>query len=918
MATKPVKTLQIERLPVRIYATNTEMGASAALDARAIIQNAIAERGEANIILATGNSQLSFLHTLRVLEGIDWSVVTIFHMDEYIGIDPEHRASFPLFLRENLINFIQPRAFYPVPGNAEDVEAACQEYEDLLRTHPADLVMLGIGENGHLAFNDPPYADFDDPLWVKVIELAEMSRQQQVGEGHFDSLDEVPTHAITLTIPALLAARSMLCLVPETRKARIVRACLRDPISPDRPASILRRAPHAALYLDMDSAALLETSVEERVTTLPVREMVLYKHGVGFFVREGAVAGENVALTFRQDEINDVLKSLAVFDKAGGQVLGIHYQTPMDKDARLASSSIRLSKTASLRDLIADLRGRRVTMDFESAAGILEVVSGRVIGLDESNTLAVDTVSEQLVTLLADDGAVRVFRLGALRSLHVDDPQAGHDLTYFLDTSLSEDARRTVNVRLSAGEHQLAVFYVAPSPTWRVSYRLVAESEVGTESGKALLQGWGLFDNRLEEDLEDVRVTLVAGQPISFIYELYASRIPVRPTVQDETRVAPGPIEFGGADMLEKAELDDSPRFMRAQSKALGAAAPRSAAPMRDMLRAEAMQAAPPAAQAKDVGEFFQYVVTAAVSVKRGESALVPIIGSEINYQRELLYNGAKLPDHPVVALRFDNSTGLTLERGPVTIVEDGDYKGEAVVAFTKDGNQVYLPYAVELGVRITEHKESAAHDTGLTIKDAYFVYEQFVVAITKYTIENTTSKAQTVTIEAPIQVGWELADMRAPDVVTATEHRWRVNIPARSKTDFVRRFRHRSFRREEVRQLSYQKLQEIGKHTWLDEAIQGKLAEMLAELGRIQQANARQTKLAAERETLYKQQEQLRANLTTLQAAGQEAALRTRMLGQLETSQNRLEAIEHEVAQLTQQVLESEQKITQIIAGLG
>lgn len=939
MAAKPVKTLQIERLPIRVYSTNSEMGASAALDARAIIQNAVAERGEANVILATGNSQLSFLHTLRVLEGIDWSVVTIFHMDEYIGIDPEHRASFPLFLRENLINFIQPRAFYPVPGGAEDIETACQEYEDLLRAHPADLVMLGIGENGHLAFNDPPYADFDDPLWVKVIELAEVSRQQQVGEGHFDSLDEVPTHAITLTIPALLAARTMLCLVPETRKAQIVRACLREPISTDRPASILRRAAHATLYLDLDSAALLESSSEEQVTTLPVREMVLYKHGVGFFVREGVVNGEAVALTFRQEEINDVLKSLAVFDKAGGQVLGIHYQTPMDKEARLASSSIRLSKSSSLRDLIADLRGRRVTMDFESQSGMLEVVSGRIIGLDEPNrlinmrganeyeqgtiTLAADTMSELLVTVLADDGGVRVFRLGALRGLRVDDAQAGHDLTYFLDTSLSEDTRRTVNVRLSAGEHQLAVFYVAPSPTWRVSYRLVAESEAETEGGKALLQGWGLFDNRLEENLEDVRVTLVAGQPISFIYELYASRIPARPTVQDETRIAPGPVEFDGADMLlAQPELDDEfeasppPRFARALSTGFGSAAPRAAAPA--MLRSEMAKAAPPAAQVKDAGEFFQYVVTAPVSVKRGESALVPIVGAEISYKRELLYNGAKLPTHPVVALRFDNSTGLTLERGPVTVVEDGDYKGEAVVAFTKDGSQVYLPYAVELGVRITEHQESATHDTGLTIKDAYFVYEQFVVAVTKYTIENTTSKPQTVTIEAPIQTGWELADMRVPDVVTATEHRWRVNIAARSKTDFVRRTRFRSFRREEVRQLSYQKLQEIGKHTWLEEAVRGKLAEMLNELSRIQQANAGQKKLAAERETLYKQQEQLRANLTTLQSAGQEAALRTRMLGQLETSQNRLEAIEREVAQLAQQVVESEQKITQIIAGLG
>lgn len=661
------------------------------------------------------------------------------------------------------------------------------------------------------------------------------------------------------------------------------------------------------------------------MTTLPVREIVLYKHGVGFFVREGDVSGTSAALTFREDEINDVLKSLSVFDKAGGQVLGIHYQTPMDKDARLASSSIRLSTSASLRDLVTGLRGRRVLMDFETVPGVSETITGRVVGMDEGGRdmglpSQADALADALVTVLAENGQVGVFRLGALRALRILDSQSEHDLNYFLDTSLSEDTRRTVNVRLNEGDHQLAVFYVAPSPTWRVSYRLVAESEENGEAGKALLQGWGLFDNRLEEDLEDVKVTLVAGQPISFIYDLYASRIPRRPTVQDESRVAPGPVEYGGA-MEPLAEMAlggvQEEGLMRKARLPVAAAAP-AAPPMRESIVADARFAPPPQAQAKEAGEFFQYIVTAPVSVKRGESALVPIVGSEINYQRELLYNKAKLPTHPVVALRFNNATGLTLERGPITVVEDGDYKGEAVIAFTKDGNQVYLPYAVELGVRVTEQQESAVHDTGLTIKDAYFVYEQFTVRVTKYVIENTTAKPIIITIENPIQTGWELSDMRAPDVVTAAEHRWRVNVPARTKGDFVRRERFRSFRREEVRRLDAFKLQEILRRSWLDEAVSGQLSTMLAELGRVQAAKSQQEKLTAERKTLYERQEQLHANLGALQSAGQEASLRSRMLGQLEASQNRLEAIEQEFTVLSQQIAEAEQKVNQLIAALG
>jgi glucosamine-6-phosphate deaminase len=253
MKPKPVKTTAYDRLAVAIYESKEDMGRAAALDAREIINRAIADRGEANIILATGNSQLTFLHALRDLEGIDWSKVNVFHMDEYVGIDPGHKASFPRFLRQHIIDAVKPRAFYPVPGQ----EGACREYEAALREHPADLVALGFGENGHLAFNDPPYALFDDPVWVKVVRLAEASRKQQVGEGHFDSLEEVPTHAITLTIPALLAAKAVLCIAPEARKAEAVRACLKDPISEDRPGSVLRRVSHARLYLDRDSSSQL-------------------------------------------------------------------------------------------------------------------------------------------------------------------------------------------------------------------------------------------------------------------------------------------------------------------------------------------------------------------------------------------------------------------------------------------------------------------------------------------------------------------------------------------------------------------------------------------------------------------------------------------------------------------------------------
>jgi glucosamine-6-phosphate deaminase len=254
MTPKPIIETKFEELRTSVYRTNEELGLAAADEATEILERAIRKKGEANAIIATGNSQLTFLKAMRETT-LDWSKVNIFHMDEYIGLNPAHPASFPLFLRQNLIDAIQPKAFFPVPPSTlKTAEKVCKDYEELLATYPADLCVLGIGENGHLAFNDPPYADFKDPRRVKIVKLDDISRRQQVGEGHFKNIDEVPTHAITLTIPALLAAGYVLALVPEARKADAVQRSLTGPIEEKCPGSILRQAPHAHLYLDSDSA----------------------------------------------------------------------------------------------------------------------------------------------------------------------------------------------------------------------------------------------------------------------------------------------------------------------------------------------------------------------------------------------------------------------------------------------------------------------------------------------------------------------------------------------------------------------------------------------------------------------------------------------------------------------------------------
>ena len=253
----PLFAKTFDSLPVEIYQDNESLGQAAAAQAVHLLRSFLKVEPVVNMIVATGNSQLTFYHSLVNLPGVDWGRVHIFHMDEYVGMRPDHPASFRRFLHEKLVDRVHPAAFFGVEGDAADPLAECTRYADLLHQHPAHLVCLGIGENGHIAFNDPPFADFQDPAWVKIVQLDSRSRQQQVGEGHFTALDEVPTHAITLTIPALLSARALLAIVPERRKNEAVQKALIGPLTMACPASILRTVSRARLYLDLESASLI-------------------------------------------------------------------------------------------------------------------------------------------------------------------------------------------------------------------------------------------------------------------------------------------------------------------------------------------------------------------------------------------------------------------------------------------------------------------------------------------------------------------------------------------------------------------------------------------------------------------------------------------------------------------------------------
>ena len=247
-------TQKVENLPVYIFETRAEMGVKAAEDAAKIINETIAKNGVANVVFAAAPSQNDMLENL-LKQDIDWTKVRGFHQDEYVGIDASEPAGFGTWLRRAIFDKVNFKELHYLLCDESEAEAKCDAYAELLKKYPIDLILLGIGENGHMAFNDPAVADFNDPKMVKIVDLDDVCRQQQVNDGCVPNINAVPKQAMTLTMSFIMSVPNAICVVPTDRKANAVLGATRGPVTTECPASILRQHKNAGLYLDKDAAS---------------------------------------------------------------------------------------------------------------------------------------------------------------------------------------------------------------------------------------------------------------------------------------------------------------------------------------------------------------------------------------------------------------------------------------------------------------------------------------------------------------------------------------------------------------------------------------------------------------------------------------------------------------------------------------
>lgn len=633
---------------------------------------------------------------------------------------------------------------------------------------------------------------------------------------------------------------------------------------------------------------------------IPVTSVVLFKHGVGYFERHGTITGEAaVELSFRASEMNDVLKSLTVLDLDGGAVSSISYESTQPLSKQLEDFAIHIPEGRAMSGLLGQLVGTRAVVHL--ADGKRE---GIITGVEPHNRREGDAVVEgHRLALWVDGAALESHDLADVRRVELADPALRKDLQHLLDILISakkKDLKRLTIFARGEGERSLTVSYVIETPVWKTSYRVLLYGQ--GEARQTAIQGWALVDNTQDEDWTEVSLTLVAGLPISFVHDLYSPRYKRRPVVvvEEEAAYAPPVLEHGmpmpppaPASMGMMAPGGPPPAPAPAP-RSRSTAAPAPARPM-----------PPPPPQAvttrtQEVGDLLHYTIDNPVTVRRQQSALVPILHRDFKGKRIAIYNPDVREQNPMSALLFNNSTGLTLEGGPITVIEDGAYIGEAMLDTIKPDEERVIPFSVELGCRVqVDHRSDLTDVHRMRISSGTLRLRRFRLNRRIYAIANKTDRPIDLFLDHRFTRGYELVDTPKPVERTDSFLRFRFDVPAKATMEFVV-----SEKGEETESLSISTTDVETFGVWLrsgyiDAATHAALAQigaLLTEIGALgRQVEAHEASIRQ----IFENQARLRENLKALGSGADEKRLRERYVAELGAEEDRIGALRQAIEQL-------------------
>jgi len=509
---------------------------------------------------------------------------------------------------------------------------------------------------------------------------------------------------------------------------------------------------------------------------LPVRQVVLYKHGVGYFEREGQLAsGESARLDFKAAEMDDVLKSLTIEEKGGGKISGLRYDSSEPLAHKLADFPFQLGAAQPLSAVLDQLKGAGIELKFANETVTGAIVAARLVAADEKHP------EREQITLLMDGGELRNFDLGAAAAVRFVDPRLQAQFKDYLAALTGARSKEKRSVYIDSTESRaraIAASYMIPTPVWKSSYRLIFG-----DTGPPALEGWAIVDNTTGEDWTNVALSLVSGRPVSFISKLYEPRYVTRQTAELPEDRASAPVVYEGAVEDEKdasapeqtppppPPAPAAPRPMAKSMATAGGRITRNLIEQTDVLSTISTPAA-----ARELGELFEYRIPTPVTVRRNESAMLPFLQQKVDARKLLIYSG-QTSTHPMNAAEITNSTGKTLDGGPITVYEAGAYAGEALVETVKSGDKRLISYAVDLGTRITTVFDTKAEMVREVHARHGILTTRLASVETKtYTIRNVDPKAKTLIVEHAARSGYTLLD-RKPLEKTSNAYRFEVKL---------------------------------------------------------------------------------------------------------------------------------------------
>jgi len=534
--------------------------------------------------------------------------------------------------------------------------------------------------------------------------------------------------------------------------------------------------------------------------TLPLEKVVLFTSGVGYFQHAGEVTGDaNVEMTFKADEVNDLLKSMVVEDDGGGaSTVSYASRDPITKT--LDTFAVKLTDNPSMSDLLGRLRGEKIEVDAATpVTGTIVGVESRIVPVGDDKT-----VSRQFVTILAADG-LRTLPLDSITRLRLLDARLQGELEKALAVlSLGHDnEKKSVTLAFTGkGARKVRVGYVQESPLWKTSYRLMLDDGAAGPEAKAALQGWAIVENTTDHDWKDVRISLVSGRPISFAMDLYRPLYVPRPVVRPELyasllpqvydqNMADQQAEFFAAanGMAERGR--ELAKSQMAQDRKAGAAMPAAPGRRAELQGASERDAVLRAKEAEflglstnlqslaagvALGELFRYEIATPVTIARQRSAMLPIVADRITAERVAIYDERVLAKHPLSGVRLKNTTALNLMQGPVTVYDEGGYCGDARIEDMAPGSERLLSYAVDLDVEVVPRAEARPDEiVSVRLVKGTLIASRRLARLRKLEVKNSSDKPVKLLIEHPIEPGWKLVGPQQADETTRDRYRFAV-----------------------------------------------------------------------------------------------------------------------------------------------